>query len=462
WDGPGAFGGASGPVIHNLATGLIEARSDAPLTEWNAFATLNNEGVFRKTSSGDKTMRLNVNNRGRFEALAGSLLIQATRFNNHGEVKLNGGVTLTLAGGGTNSGAFTLQDTARLVFAAGGLHHLRQGATFSGPGMVELGGPSTEARLVVDGEVSMLRLTVALGKLSGAGTLTVTETMHWTGGSVEMLGGTLVIAPGAVLAMDGAGQKTLAGTLQNGGTIIWEGTGAFQGASGPVIHNLATGLIEARSDAPLTQWSGPATLNNEGVFRKVHGLGTKALEAQFVNSGRLELLAGTLQVRGNFTNSTDGTVHFALGGPAGGSDYGVLAVTGRAQLDGAIEVALTNGFRPALSNLFQVITANPRIGTFSTERGLLLGEGLKLTPLYAASSVSLLVTNAPAETPLVLTLERAGEGLRLSWQPALTNVTVLSTEDLAAGTWSEFVRSATNWLLIAPTNELRFFRVRQP
>jgi hypothetical protein len=53
-----------------------------------------------------------------------------------------------------------------------------------------------------------------------------------------------------------------------------------------------------------------------------------------------------------------------------------MTVTGAATLDGTLNVALVNGFTPALNDRFRFMTFGSRTGFFSAQNGLDLGGGL--------------------------------------------------------------------------------------
>lgn len=76
--------------------------------------------------------------------------------------------------------------------------------------------------------------------------------------------------------------------------------------------------------------------------------------------------AGILTVQGDYTQSEIGSLSIAIGGTAPGTQYDRLAVTGNATLDGTLNVALINGFNPAVGNTFDILTANSIAGTFTT------------------------------------------------------------------------------------------------
>ena len=65
-------------------------------------------------------------------------------------------------------------------------------------------------------------------------------------------------------------------------------------------------------------------------------------------------------------------------------------IKGAATLDGALNIALINGFVPASGNQFQIITFTSRTGDFATKTGLTQGA-INFDPQYDATSLTLKV-----------------------------------------------------------------------
>ena len=84
------------------------------------------------------------------------------------------------------------------------------------------------------------------------------------------------------------------------------------------------------------------------------------------------------------------------------SQFGRLTVSGAATLDGTLNLALVNGFSPAIGNSFPVMTFGSRTGQFITINGTALGNGKQFTPAYSATNLTLNVT-AAAPAPAGIT-----------------------------------------------------------
>jgi hypothetical protein len=165
-------------------------------------------------------------------------------------------------------------------------------------------------------------LNLGGGTLNGSGTLTVNGTLTWTAGVMSGAGRT-VIAGGATLNVSNPGAITLSvRTLENGGTVNWNGSGVFSTDSGAVITNRVGALFVAQSDTVL-QYAGGATtrFDNAGTFRKAVSTGTTTFVMPFNNYGANEVRTGTLLC--NITFSNYGRVDVAAGATnrlAGGGD----------------------------------------------------------------------------------------------------------------------------------------------
>jgi len=109
---------------------------------------------------------------------------------------------------------------------------------------------------------------------------------------------------------------------------------------------------------------------------------------------------GTINIIGDYTQGSDGTLNMELGGLVAGSGYDVLNVTGTATLAGAINVSLFGGFVPAAGNSFSLINADSVIGSFSS---LNLPSGYSFIANYNPASFGLSLSSLilpPAIPPI--------------------------------------------------------------
>src|SRR5512132_1923905 len=216
-----------------------------------------------------------------------------------------------------------------------------------------------------------LNLTQSGGTIGGAGTLTVSGSFAWSGGS-QTDAGTTVIASGATLSIDTAvnnvflasgrtlqidsgATATLSGgfgiglgdaaTIENAGTFNANGGESFgiflNGGSGQLIHNAATGTF--------SKSAGPATLT---------------VGVPFDNDGTVEIATGILGAA-SYTQSATGTLQVRIAGTAPGTGFGQLHVDGTAALAGTLRIVTASGFTPAIGDSFRIVDAGSRTGVFS-------------------------------------------------------------------------------------------------
>jgi len=302
----------------------------------------------------------------------------------------------TIAGGGT------------LAISAGS-HTWNDGFTVTGAGAVDqTGGTVTVAP---GATASVSGYILAGGTLQGAGTLSVTANMNWTGGSMTGSPGITRVESGGGFAATGAATRTLTRDIENAGTWLWTGTGAissnshmFTNLAGAAFNTDATGLWDFVSS------SGAEThtaFNNFGVLVRT-GTGTTSFEATVVNSGTVDAQAGTIAFPAGFSFSHEaggvlqggGTIALAgaiplfegdvrpgtspgiltidgplpqtavstlfieVGGTTPGTQHDLLHVTGLATLSGALSVEMIGGFVPAPFDTIPILAFGGRSGTF--------------------------------------------------------------------------------------------------
>jgi hypothetical protein len=332
--------GTTDKMLHRILTnsGMITYANDdlagGALFFGNA-ARLNNVGTFNVTAGGDfNSVVLGtgvINNSGTWSvsgAGTSSNLSHGVAFNNTGTFSVASG-TAVLGGGGTSTGAFTSSTGATLVFASGTHnsahtpHVLNTGSSVSGAGTVELAGIqgvwnfnagtyNVTGTTAISGGTNNFNapattgsLSVTEGALSGSGPLTTTGNLTWSGGL--MTGSGTTSAAGSNSTISGGGQKILARTLINTGTITYglnNSSSLFFGASsGPgVLNNSGTFNTVAGADVN-TNFSlppGPSTINNTGIWNVSADAAASVVGSyiRFNNSGVVSVASGTLELAG--------------------------------------------------------------------------------------------------------------------------------------------------------------------
>jgi len=152
--------------------------------------------------------------------------------------------------------------------------------------------------------------------------------------------------------------------------------------------------------------------------------GTGTINANVTNGGQVNPggtdAAGTLTINGNYTQTTTGTLNVNIGGTTAGSQYGQLAVSGTAALGGTVNVALINGFQPALGNTFQPLTFASYTGNFGFYNGIVLGNRLLLDPALNPTNLTLTVQPAVTTTTLAAPPSPSVSGQSVSFTAMVT------------------------------------------
>ena len=162
----------------------------------------------------------------------------------------------------------------------------------------------------------------------------------FSGGVWEVLGGTALDLPGAITVNDA--DITLSG----------------DGASIPDLGGIGAN----------------AFVSNTGTLNVIDGADFST-KSGFSNSGTLSIgntdaaatgFLSTFAVSGDFTNTLAGMLEIRIGGSNATSLYGDVAITGAANLGGTLNVTLSNGFEPIVTDGFQILDYATLNGSFTT------------------------------------------------------------------------------------------------
>ncbi len=234
------------------------------------------------------------------------------------------------------------------------------------PGSTDTATINNTGTVTVSANTDVGILNLNSGSLNGAGTLTVSNTMNWTGGDMGGTGKT-VIAPGATLNISNTSYLTIQRrTLENAGTTIWSGS-SFLNCKDPgtIISNRVEAVWEVRSNQPFNN-DGGGEFYNAGTFRKSASTGTTAFGFPFHNTGTVDLQTGTLDFStlynsGSTTVSNGTLLSLRAGSATGqftvGSAAGLEWVADSYSLNPGASLSPTGNYTNSSSGVLNVNTA---------------------------------------------------------------------------------------------------------
>jgi len=217
--------------------------------------------------------------------------------------------------------------------------------------------------------------------IQGQGIALTTRNVVNMAGSEVTLAATTWNNLGTLNLGDGAAFTASDGRLANGGTVVKTGTGLvavpLRNMAGGTVR-IEGGTLDARQgtdnpnngaivlQAGTTLSGGGTDIYNNG---SISGNGTIALggDGTLVNNGTVSpgtaATAGTLTVRGNYTQTSSGALNIKVGG----SGFDLLDIDGSAHLAGALNLSGLGGVLPANGAQadFVVARGSGNSGTFS-------------------------------------------------------------------------------------------------
>ncbi len=362
-DGGGSVGNASGAIGYNHGAGNNSVEVSGSGSTWN-----NNSGLAVGLSgSGNK---LTIDSGGAVNS--GFSTIGSDTAANNNAVTVNGPGAIW-----NNTGALTV-----------GYRGSHNTMTIGNGGAVNAGGNLTIS--ASDG-TSGNAVNISYGQLAVTnGTLTVN-------GAGDTGSGALNISGGAVLVKQLTAASTNAVITFNGGTINSHGTTVSNGldfivgdtsGNATFIANGGTHSFQNNLVVGNAGYDNSLTITNNGTLAVTNAAGNGTLD---VRNGTLTLKSGTI-VADQFyiTNGASSTLAIELHSV---NSNVVLTVGGSALLGGALNVAAPNGFKPALSNAFTILTAQTVTGAFAFTNLPPLGDAFAWSVTYAPTSVVLSVVN---------------------------------------------------------------------
>ena len=344
---------------------------------------------------------------------------------------------------------------AGATFDPGALSIVHSGLELSGtaPASLPVLGISGSATLDTDRPVTATALTVTdSGTISGNGSVTVPA-----GGSFAKTGaGTLFItndgatgaadlildvdaalAEGAICAARSGDQDPDLPRLQiNQDFVIGPGANAtpftcsanrvrvngpdghlFKSGAGTWtnqgFYEIAGGKLSVPADQTVGAANGVA-LTSGGVLQ-----GAGQVSGNVTNTSgvvRPGASPGLLTIDGAYTQAADGAMETEIAGTVPGTGFDRLVVSGTASLAGTLAILNAPAFDPALTDVFEILSAGSVTGTFSTLTGASLGAK-SYDDQYSATAVTLSLLPGPANTTAPSIPGAAKQGDQLSCDP---------------------------------------------
>ena len=271
------------------------------------------------------------------------------------------------------------------------------GAVFKGPGVVNVNGDMT----IAASSTNSLNDRV----LNNAGTATFLGRLSLSNSAVfnNLAGGVIDIQnDGDVFPLDASSSFNNAGTLVKSAGV---------GTSTIAVDFSNSGIVEAQSGelefsgytfAQQSQTAGQTVLNGgdlaftNGEPYDIQGgllTGEGTITGDVANAGGSVapgFSAGVIDIDGNYTQATGGTLEIDIAGLSQGTGYDLLTVSETASLGGHLEVILPGGgFAPVPGDSFQILTAGSVVGEFDTVSAVNLSPYLNMEVVYTATDVTL-------------------------------------------------------------------------
>ncbi|HYX43099.1 MAG TPA: carboxypeptidase regulatory-like domain-containing protein, partial [Pyrinomonadaceae bacterium] len=321
-----------------------------------------------------------------------------------------------IAGANTIAGTYNASSTT----------NVNANATFSGTNITSVGSTLNVTGSATFNSNSITAPTINLdGTIGGSADLspTATGTLNFNG---TLNGtGTTNIAAGATLNLGGA-QPQLKRVLNNAGTANYSPTASMVFVGG-TFNNQTGATFNVQSDTQLFQSGGTNAFNNAGTVRKTTGASEANFNLPFSNTGTVEVQAGTirfassytqtagltflnggnfasnstldvqggelrgagtingnlsnggtlnpgtspgcLNVTGNYTQTSGGTLNIEIGGTSACTQFDQLNINGSATLAGTLSINLVNGFSASAGQSFQIAAYASHTGTFASVTG---------------------------------------------------------------------------------------------
>lgn len=188
-------------------------------------------------------------------------------------------------------------------------------------------------------------------------------------------------------ALSGSGGLTKTGSFTGSGpgTLTLTGNSTY---SGPTTVSFGKLVVTGNISSSVTV-SNSSVLSGNGAVGGIIATGSGIVAPG--NS------TGVLTVNGNYTQESGGVLNIEIGGPAPGSGYDRIALSGKATIAGTLNLSLVNGYKPTVGQTFAIITSISESGNFST----INSSGFTVRSDASANGIVLTVTSVVPGAPVI-------------------------------------------------------------
>ncbi|MEY2878807.1 MAG: hypothetical protein RLZZ15_1187, partial [Verrucomicrobiota bacterium] len=410
-NGGGFLNAADGTVLDSANSSFNGA--------YGGTVTFANLGLYAKTGPGTSAFGVPFTNAGTLNLSAGTLDLQAGgTFAAGSTIGVAAGATLRLSGG-----TLAVIDPTGLVAPTG--NYVVTGGTLAinTPTLTLPNLSFANGTLNGTGALTVGALTLTSGTIVTP--LTLTGASLWQSGNFNAPGTTLFDVNAVVTISTTSTHDFNQRALVNAGVVHWTGGQLRTGNGGSITNQAGAVLHDTASSIITNAFGGAALFTNHGLYEK-SGSGITRIEIPFINAGTVAVSAGTLRftstftqnggtlalvsggalqfdngfnlaagtlrgngtingnvvaggivspgqspgaltIAGNLTLQTTSQLIIELAGPAQGTDYDFLNVTGTATLGGTLALTFLNGYQTTVTgaDTFTIISATNRTGAFS-------------------------------------------------------------------------------------------------
>jgi T5SS/PEP-CTERM-associated repeat protein len=271
-------------------------------------------------------------------------------------------------------------------------------------------GVTNQGLVTGDGQIGGTFANAAAGQLRAepGRSLKLTGANNSNAGQINLFGGQLEFTQnltnnaGAFISGNGT---LITSALVNHGTMNFSGAANVVGD----VTNSATGKVISSGGGPTTFYDD--VVNNGEIRTSTNGFtvffGAVSGSGTFTGTGTVnfegDLSPGSSPAAVNFAGDVafgaDAALQIEIGGITAGSQHDKLSIAGDLAFDGALEVALINGFTPTAGQSFNILDwLGTRTGTFSSlELPALTGLAWDTSQLYTDGVLAVAAAGLPGD-----------------------------------------------------------------